>query len=750
MRTSTKVVFAILGVAAACERSGASTGSASVAAPRTAPGTKEGHERMLALLRQVEAETPKGNRFLGTYPRDDLKAKLDALPKGGPPGPRCATLFQLAIEELRLGYPEEAIRIDTEATQLLASLGDSVPAEFTNQGQFELGMAYLRLGEVQNCCVRHNGESCILPIQGAGVHTSREGSEKAIACFTKVLDKVPADSPMGVKSKWLLNLAYMTLGEYPDGVPARDRIDPKVFASDEPFPRFANIAQQVGLDEFSPAGGMIAEDFDGDGVYELMVSTMHTSGQLRLYHLGEDGRYVDRTEAAGLAGEFGGLNLIDADYDNDGNVDVLVLRGAWWGAEGKHPRSLLRNRGDGTFVDVSFEAGIADARWPTQTAAWGDIDNDGDLDLYIGSESHPDFPCPCQLYRNEGNGTFTEIARQAGVTNDRYAKGVVFGDYDDDGYPDLYVSNMGAPNRLYHNNRDGTFTDVAEAAGVVQPHDGFATWFWDFDNDGKLDIWAGAYGGPGNAPDVANVAASYLGLPQKGELPHLYKGDGHGKFVDVAPVQGLTKHLLPMGVNFGDLDNDGYLDFYLATGYPQYEGLMPNVMYRNRGGKGFSDVTTAGGFGHLQKGHGVAFADLDGDGDQDVIVKMGGGYPGDAYGISLFENPGFGNHWIRLKLVGTRSNRSAIGAKIRVDVTENGKGRSIYRTVCTGGSFGCNPLEQEIGLGKAEKIDAIEIGWPTSRTHQTLRDVPVDQSIEITEGKDGSRPLAWKRIPFHH
>jgi hypothetical protein len=194
-----------------------------------------------------------------------------------------------------------------------------------------------------------------------------------------------------------------------------------------------------------------------------------------------------------------------------------------------------------------------------------------------------------------------------------------------------------------------------------------------------------------------------------------------------------------MGANFGDLDNDGWLDFYLGTGYPSYDGLIPNVMYRNRGGTGFSDVTTAGGFGHLQKGHGVAFADFDHDGDQDVFEQMGGAYPGDAFANVLYENPGFGNHWIAVKLVGVRSNRSGIGARIRVGIVDQGRPRSIYRWVDSGGSFGGNPLRQHFGLGQVEKIEAIDIYWPTTGVSQTFRDVAVDQLVEITEGEDALR-----------
>jgi len=225
------------------------------------------------------------------------------------------------------------------------------------------------------------------------------------------------------------------------------------------------------------------------------------------------------------------------------------------------------------------------------------------------------------------------------------------------------------------------------------------------------------------------------------ELACLYQNDGKGGFREVSKEMGLTDINVTMGANFGDLDNDGFLDFYLGTGFPDYEALVPNRMYWNRGGKKFADVTTAGGFGHLQKGHGIAFADLDRDGDQDVFAEMGGAFPGDAFGNALFRNPGFGNHWVTVKLVGVRSNRVGMGARIRCEISENGAKRSVYRHVDSGSSFGANPLRQMLGLGKASKIDVLEVYWPTSDTTQTFRDVPVDTAFEITEGKDELRRI---------
>jgi hypothetical protein len=200
-----------------------------------------------------------------------------------------------------------------------------------------------------------------------------------------------------------------------------------------------------------------------------------------------------------------------------------------------------------------------------------------------------------------------------------------------------------------------------------------------------------------------------------------------------------------MGANFGDLNNDGWLDFYLGTGDPDLKNLMPNLMYLNRGGQRFVDVTFAGGFGNLQKGHGVAFADLDNDGDQDIFEKMGGAYPADKYHDLLFENPGFGNHWIAVQAVGVTSNRSAIGARVRVDIIEGGRPRTIYKTVNSGGTFGCNPLRQSIGLGQASKIERLEVFWPTTGKTQVVTP-PLDGFIRIIEGQPGYSILPLRQL----
>jgi hypothetical protein len=718
--------------------------AASVAAQRASSDSS--HQQMIRLLADAARQSDDTNFFVGDGPARQARATLASLPPNATDASRWTARMLVAEEELRLGNYAAAITQLTAARELITHTREKIdPASLAVTG-FRLGVTYMRMGETENCLLNPSATSCILPIRGAAVHTKQSGSRQAIAAFTDVLKMRTQIPALDLATRWLLNIAYMTIGEYPDKVPPQYLIAPKAFESEEHVPRFRNIAGELGLDTFNVAGSAIGDDFDDDGAVDLFVTTADPRGQVRVYRNMQDGTFADRTEQAGLGGFAGGLNAIQADYDNDGDTDILVLRGGWLEKYGRYPKSLLRNNGNATFTDVTIEAGLARVHFPTQTASWGDYDNDGDLDLYVGNESSTSIgaqstapiEAPSQLFRND-KGVFTDVAAAAGVQNDRYAKAVIWGDYNGDRWPDIYVSNYKGANRLYRNNTNGTFTDVADALGVTTPITSFPAWFWDVDNDGALDIYAAAY-----SAEIADLAASALGLPVTTELAKLYRGNGKGGFEDASSRYNLRRPNAPMGSNFGDLDNDGFLDFYLGTGYPRIQNLMPNVMYRNRRGKSFADVSTSGGFAHLQKGHGVVFADFDHDGDQDIFEQMGGAFPGDKAHNVFYENPGSGNHWLTLKLVGVHSNRSAIGARIRAEIEESGARRSVYKHVNSGGTFGANPLRQTIGLGQATVVRVLEVFWPTTGETQTWNNVGVDQALRIVEGEASYSTLALK------
>ena len=585
----------------------------------------------------------------------------------------------------------------------------------------------------------------MFPIHGSGVHKLQRGAQGAVRELTAALEKDSSD----LKSRWLLNIAYMTLGHYPADVPAQWLIPSSRFDSEYDLGKFLDIAPSVGLAVTGHSGGAILEDFDGDGLLDLMVSSSGPRDQLRFFHSNGDGTFSDRTTEAGLTGETGGLNCIAADFDNDGHPDVLILRGGWWGQNGKYPMSLLRNNGDGTFDDVTERAGLLSLH-PTQTAAWADFDNDGWLDLFVGHESNTTESHPSQLFHNNHDGTFTEVGASNGLSIMGFVKGVAWGDFNNDGRPDLYVSIKGAPNRLFRNDGPSDpknpqpehwkFTDVTTQAGVAEPLQSFGTWFFDYDNDGWPDLFVTGF----YVDTLNDIGAFEIGLPNKAETPRLYHNNHDGTFTNVAHQAGLDRAILPMGANFGDLDNDGWLDVYLGTGDVPYEALLPNRMFRNQNGTYFQDVTTSGGFGHLQKGHGIAFGDIDNDGDEDIFEKMGGAFPGDSYQSVLYENPGHGNHWITLDLEGVKSNRSAFGAHIHITLAAAKGKRHIYRTVGYGSSFGGNPLRQHIGLGKAEKIAEIEISWPTSELVQKFTNVAADRAFHLREGATALQPVHWK------
>ncbi len=705
-------------------------------------GVRSGAQKMADELRRIAAGVAT-HPYFGTSMRDAAEKRIEALPPQAGGQERVRLLVPLALTELSLGDEERAVALMERARQITPPhVGMAANVAFHG------GVAWLRLGEVRNCRDRHTPESCIAPIRGGGLHLDKRGSEGAIDAFSRVIAHPASSREMRLAARWLLNIAAMTLDRWPAGVAVELRVPPEAFGT-APFPRLENISATLGVDRNSLAGGAIADDFDGDGDLDLVVSSWDLRARI-YYYRNDGGRFVERGVPAGLADTLGGLNMEHADYDGDGDLDLFVLRGAWLMTEGEHPNSLLQNRGDGTFVDVTIEAGLL-SRNPTQTAAFGDYDNDGDLDLYVGNESAPERPRASELFRNDGDGTFTNVTRAAGVENLRFAKGVAWGDIDEDDDLDLYVSNLGEPNRLYRND-GGTFTDIAPTLGVTEPSGGFPAWFWDFDNDGHLDIaaWHGYAWLPGArpAPPLWWVAADALRLPHDGELPKLYQGDGRGGFTDVTRQAGLDRVYLVMGSNWGDLDNDGWPDVYLGTGYPGYEGLMPNVALHNQGGRSFADVSASAGMSHLQKGHGVAFADFDQDGDQDVFAELGGAFLGDTFMDALFENPGMGNSWLIVELEGRTSNRFGMGARIRADIVEGDLRRSVHRVVDNGGTFGGNPMRQHLGLGKAARVERLEIYWPTSKTRQRFDAVGVNQRVRVVEGAAKLEMRPYKATPF--
>jgi hypothetical protein len=655
--------------------------------------------------------------------------------------------FDLMLELLWDGRTEEALSELQALEAMRRELTSSQARRMEEALRLFWITAYLRLAEQRNCLTDGTADACLLPIRKGGVHTDRGGSEAAVQLILEGLDESADDLAL----RWLLNVVQMTLGDWPEATPKRFRIEPEAFASEHDVGFFRNVGPVSGAAILGLAGGSVLEDLDGDGRLDIVASSCGLRDPLRLLRNRGDGTFEDRTADAGLTGEVGGLNISHTDYDNDGNPDVLVLRGGWLGSNGTFPPSLLRNLGDGTFEDVTERVGLLSFH-PGQTSAWADFDNDGNLDLFLGHESiGGDDPHPSSLYHGNGDGTFTDWGPRVGLAELGWVKGAAWGDYDNDRDADLYVSRLGQPNLLFRNDGPGpdaaspwSFREVAREAGVVEPEMSFPTWFFDYNNDGWLDLFVGAW----DAARLGQVAALYLNRRSTAERPRLYLNLGDGRFEDVTGKAGLDRVLLAMGANFGDIDNDGFEDVYVGTGATDLWMLIPNRMFRNDQGRRFQDVTTSGGFGHLQKGHGISFGDVDEDGDQDVYAVMGGWYSGDGFPNALFENPGHGNHWITLHLEGVRSNRPAIGARIQVTVRTDSGDREIHRVVGTGGSFGSSSLQQEIGLGRALSIRSLRIEWPASGVVQVFRDVPMDQGVRIREGADRWVPIVSKPFSF--
>jgi hypothetical protein len=659
---------------------------------------------------------------------------------------------ELAQQYVNAGASEPAI---ATLEALLVEYKGMLPPRDVETLKSDIAFAYFRLGELQNCTWNHNSDACIFPVAPGGVHKEQLGAREAAERYEALLADPNVDSDNALVYRWLLNVSDMVLGKYPDGVPKQWLIPLDGFKSDYDVGVFRDVAATRGVSALGRAGSVAMEDFDNDGHLDLMISRMGVDDPVEYFHNRGDGTFERRTDQAGLKGIVGGLNLVQADYDNDGCIDVYIPRGAWYHDKGQYPASLLHNNCDGTFTDVTAKAGVLN-NYPSQVAVWADFNNDGLLDLFVGNEIVRDkvaWPADAKnfrIYINNGDGTFTDVGAQSGIALSGMVKGATADDYDNDGRIDLYVSVMGGPNHLLRNagneGKVAKFADVTEKAGVAEPNMSFTTWFFDYDNDGWPDIFVSGYWAT-----MPNIVREYLGESDKakGDRPRLYHNNHDGTFTDVSHEAHLDHLLLTMGANFGDLDNDGWLDFYVGTGAAPLTNIVPHQMFRNDHGKLFQNVTTSGGFGHLQKGHGVAFGDIDNSGNQDVFEVIGGAYTADRFYSALFKNPGHGNHWVKLQLTGTKSNRFAVGGRIRVRVTEDGHPRDIYRSINSGGSFGASSLRPHLGVGKATVIDLIEIRWPGGETQQFAGPIAADASYEIRERDSRLARVPAPQRPTH-
>ena len=536
-------------------------------------------------------------------------------------------------------------------------------------------------------------------------------------------------------------------------------IGPAVFAIQQKSEtvQFNSAALRLGIDykhengatsdKYMPetmASGAIVLDYNNDGWADLFFinggsfvdKRLAATARHRLYKNTGDGKFRDESESSGIGVSGFGMGACSADYNNDGWVDLYVTSVG--------PDRLYRNTGKASFADVSAEAGLGEDLWST-SCAFADIDNDGDVDLYVAryvdfsvqnnkyctlfeavrSYCHPHVynSVPDILYRNNGNGTFSDITKEAGITKAGYGLGVVFGDYDDDGWMDIYVANDSSPNFLYHNKGKGIFEDVGFWAGVAvgadgKPLAGMGTDMGDINGDSLLDVF------------VTNL---------DGQTHSLYQNLGKGLFNNVTFLSGVGEATLPyvgFGTAFVDYDNDGDLDLAVANGdvidnikrlrdSTSYEQL--NLLLRNDGSGKFMNVGTASGPGFALKkpSRALATGDLDNDGDQDIVVSNVGTT------ADLLQNAGGNrNNSILVRTIGTTSNRDGIGARLRLSVG----GKTVRRDVKAGSSYlAQNDLRVHFGLGESQRADRLEVRWPNGTT-ETIENLQANQIITVREG----------------
>jgi tetratricopeptide (TPR) repeat protein len=543
---------------------------------------------------------------------------------------------------------------------------------------------------------------------------------------------------MNPVDQWLFRLALDTskqpLRSFPAGVlfPVEDgKVDP----ANPPLLAFEDIAPALGIHHLNGNGTIAWGDIDHDGDLDALVAG---SGVFLRVYRNDGAKFTLVTDEVGLGHVPSGYSLNLVDYDNDGWLDLYLSLNGWSGPM----RNILFHNDRGKFADVSKQSG-ADDPGSGFVSVWGDLDNDGWIDFVVANGVLKDGSVP-QIYRNNRNGTFTNMTAKAGIVEPPLygAIGVALGDYDKDGRLDILINGRDtAPDRLYHNDGGWKFTEVARKAGVVQPpHNGFVCFFFDYNNDGWPDIlttslapWEAAVEGLKKGFAPANARSVHP------DASRLFRNNKDGTFTDITFESKLYYPTGTMGAGVADLDNDGYLDVYLGTGDPQMSRLEPNRFFRNTGKGTFDDLTNFVGLQRPgNKGHGVAFVDIDDDGDLDIFAQLGGHYPGDHTYNAFYRNlKANQNHWFEIELQGVKSNRNAIGAQLTLKSGD----LVVYREVKGSEGFGAtSPYRQHFGLGRHERIDSLEIRWPSGATHK-FNGLEANQILSLKEDEP-----EWKRL----
>ncbi len=586
--------------------------------------------------------------------------------------------------------------------------------------RYELGETLVKCGlydqaETELRKVAPDSSYYSLALHEASVAQHRAGRlDRAARTAVEALDANPGNQ----RTRSWLWLTAQKMGGYPDFVPQNYRVQLRAGHA-APIVEFEDIAARIGLDKTSAGRGIAIFDYDNDGYLDILIAAAH--GGCNLYHNNADGTFTDVSIGSGWDGCVNGFALTVGDYDNDGYTDVFVTRLGFYAGECQ----LYHNNGDGTFTDVTKQAGLK--VWgPGFTASWIDYDGDGRLDLFIANNLGGLFErkTPNRLFHNNGDGTFTEVTEEAGLSTLWPTIGGAWGDYDNDGRPDLFLSNGLGRSQLYHNNGDGTFTDVSKEAGLDAICFGSPAFWWDYDNDGWMDIAQFCWS---DHEDVLYTWEHGEG-PADGHPMRVYHNNRDGTFTEVGREIGLNGCFGTMSGNAADFNNDGYLDVVLGNGSPKMDRLEPMTVLQNDGQK-FHNITFSAGFPVLGKSHGINMADLFGDGRMSILVAAGGAYPGDLLTTAVYYPKKLAGNYLNLRLKGTRSNRSAIGARVSIEAG----GRRQMREVTGGTNFGCLPLEQHFGLAETTVIDFLEIRWP-SGLEQIFEGLPVNRTLEFTEG----------------